>query len=76
VKIVKIALLTSVLTLGCLLVVLAFCLAEMLILSLRGYWIRLCPPEAWFVAVALAGGIFIISYAINRVIKEVIKWER
>jgi len=76
VKGIRAAFLTTILTLGCLLIVLAVCLAEMLILSLRGYWIRLCPPEVWFVAVALAGGIFIISYAINRVVKEVVKWER
>jgi len=73
VKGVRVAFLTAVLTLGCLLVVLAFWLAEMLILSLRGYVIRLCLPEVWFIAVALAGGIFIISYAINRVVEEVMK---
>jgi len=76
VRFVRAALLTAILTLGCLLVVLAIWLAEVLILSLRGYEIRLCPLEAWFVAVALAGGIFIISYAINKIVEEVVKWER
>jgi len=73
VKVVRTAFLTAVLTLGGLLIVLAFCLAEILILSLRGYVIKLCLPELWFVAVALAGGIFIISYAINRIVEEVVK---
>jgi len=73
VRSVEVAFPTATLTLGCLLIVLAVCLAEMLILSLRGYEIKLCPSEVWYVAVALAGGIFIISFTINRIVKEVVE---
>jgi len=69
---VEVAFLTAALTLGCLLVVLAICLAEMLTLSLRGHVITLCPLETWYVAVALAGGIFIIAYVANRVVEAVV----
>jgi len=73
VKRIKAAFLTATLTLGCLLIVLGVCLAEMLVLSLYGYVIRLCPPEAWYAAVAFVGGIFIILHAINAMIEEVMK---
>jgi len=73
VKRIKAAFLTATLTLGCLLIALGVCLAEMLTLSLHGYTVKLCPLEAWYVAAALAGGIFIIVYVADRVAEEVVE---
>jgi len=44
----------------------------MLSLSLRGYTVKLCPLEVWYIVAALAGGIFIIAYVVDRVVEGVV----
>jgi len=61
---------TMLAVLGALQVTLALLLAEIYHLSLSGNWIRLCPEEAWTIAVAFAGGIFIFSSAVGMVLRK------
>jgi len=61
---------TMLAILGALQVTLALLLMEMYHLSLRGYWIKLCPEEVWTIAVALVGGVFIFLSAVKMALRK------